>query len=93
MDELEEIKQRLALFEASIDTDQEVWVCNEVGKYWHEDVPFLLRRIELLSLISNEPMTQDDVEMIDELVAKYGVNPQGGKTLQEILRDESDNQP
>ena len=48
MTEIEAIKQRLALLEASIDTEWEEWVANEVGKYWHEDVPDLLRYIETL---------------------------------------------
>lgn len=46
--QINEIKQRLRLFNASIDTDFEEWVCKEVGKYWHEDVPYLLEYIEKL---------------------------------------------
>lgn len=47
--QIAEIKQRLGLLTASIDTEFEEWVSLEVGKYWHEDVPYLLKCIELLA--------------------------------------------
>lgn len=65
MNWLDAIKQRKELLYASIDTEFEVWVSFEVGKYWHEDVPDLLRYIDDLEkhLAATMPADWNDPAM------------------------------